>query len=225
MASAIVSSLVVAIAVTLSACTCSNDLVTPREADPTTRSQVRIVVASPNVGSLIIEQNDRQLGPLLDPEDDVVTYQELPSGVRNIRLKSAQGGRVVYSANLGLHANQRHTLVVLDRSERMRGVLLDDVAPTPEAGLAALRIVNGTTVGTCDVVVNGIQQTQMTDIVPGQATPFVAIRSGTTVTVVLQHSSQPVTFTMPASVSQEFSACTIVVREVANEPSVLVLMN
>lgn len=225
MASAIVSSLAVAIAVVLSACTCSNDLVTPREADPTTRSQIRIVVASSNVGPLIVEQNDRQLGPVLNPEDDIVSYRELPSGVRNVRLKSASGGRVLYSANLGLHANQRHTLIVLDRSERMRGVLLDDIAPTPEAGMASLRIVNGTMLGDCDVFVNGVAQMQMTGVVPGQATPYNAIRSGTTVTVVLKRSSQPVTFQLPDAVSQDFAAATLVVREVAEQPSVLVLMD
>lgn len=225
MASVIVSSLAVAIAVVLSACTCSNDLVTPREADPTTRSRIRIVVATPNVGGLIVEQNDRQLGAELHPEDEVVPYRELPSGVRNIRLKMATGGRVLFSANLGLNANQGHTLVLLDRSERMRGVLLDDVAPTPEAGTASVRIVNGTMLGNCDLLVNGIAQEQMTDIEPGQATPYSAIRAGTVVNLFLKNSSQPLSFRLPDAVSQEFAAVTLVVREVGTEPSVLVLTN
>jgi len=221
MASATVSSLFVMVTILISGCTCSNDLVTPREADPTTRSRLRIAVASPDVTTLIVEQNDRELDPMLRPDAQSSSYRELPSGIRNIRLRTQIHRKVVFSANLDFSPNQGYTLVVLDQAERMRGLLFEDFPQVPEPGTARVRIINAVQDAVCGVVVQGT--TIVEGIRSGEASQYVSVRADVPVAVTLTGRPGLPTISLPSTVSEEFASHTVVIRERGSSQSIVLL--
>lgn len=122
-------------------CTCSNDLVTPREVEPTTRSTLRIVHASSSTGEVTCYQNDKFFAGQIAYASAIKPASALPSEVRNLRFV-AVGGQPLLSLNVNLRANEGYTFVLIDRVDRLRGILLPDDPPPPVAGTATVRIVH-----------------------------------------------------------------------------------
>lgn len=127
--------------VMLAGCTCSNELTTPREVEPTTRATLRIAHASPDAPSLTCLQNDKFFADQIRYDASVMSAASLPSELRNLRFTDGTATAVL-SLNVNLVADRQHTLVVLDHVDRLRGLLLQDVKPTPTQGHAQVRVVH-----------------------------------------------------------------------------------
>lgn len=126
----------------ITACTCSNDITTPREVDPTTTASLRCIVASPDAPEIMVIQNDRPLQEKISRLDSVAPYVSLPSGIRNIRFVGIRSSEAYLSTNLDLGADRRYTYVTFDRSDRMRGVVMYDLVPLATFGIAHVRLVH-----------------------------------------------------------------------------------
>ncbi len=143
MASRIVSRLVgLVLAATMVGCTCSDSISTPREVDPLTKAQLRVVVCSPDAPDLRVTQNDRSFGAVVTRADTAAPYDELPSGIRNLRFIGTTSAIAYHSVNVDLGADRRSTYVLFDSTARMRGVLARDEVPTAVPGTIHLRLIH-----------------------------------------------------------------------------------
>lgn len=208
MAFRIVSELlmVVAAAVYLGGCTCSNDLVTPREVEPTTRATLRIVHASPDAGSLTCQQNDKYFMGSLTYGGVTPAAASLPSELRNLRM-FVSDGTVVLSVNVGLRAERQHTFIVLDSVERMRGLLVTDEAPTPQAGMTQLRVINADVAGRMITVIDPSNEESVGF---AQAGVWHAYPAGGSVAIRRENGTQ---VTIPAGTLVSGKAYDVVVRD------------
>jgi hypothetical protein len=188
-------------------CTCSNDLVTPREVEPTTKSSLRIVHASADAPSLRCLQNDKELFSSVVYEPAATAYASLPSELRNLRFRAADGATLL-SLNVLLNANEKHTFVLLDQADRMRGLLLRDVPPAPLSGSTYVRIVHADVASASITIIAGEVSETLSF---AQNSEWIAIPLGTDLQIIAQGAE---TRTVPASTLSEGSATTIIVRPV-----------
>lgn len=191
--------------VMLVGCTCSNDLVTPREVDPTTRALLRIVHASSSTGEVSCYQNDKYFAGQITYSGVIRPAAPLPNEVRNLRFVSTTG-QPLLSLNVNLLADVRYTFVLFDRVDRLRGILLHDDPPTPAAGTSIVRLVHA------DIHHTVITMPTIGDTV---SVPFSldsgwrSIPSGTDLVVRIDG----VQATIPASLLPAERATTVIVRD------------
>jgi hypothetical protein len=207
MAFPIVSKIIglVVVATVVASCTCSNDLVTPREVEPTTKSLLRIVHASADAPTLTCLQNDKQLFANVEYEPSTTAYASLPSELRNLRFRAANGATLL-SLNVFLNANENYTFVVLDDADRLRGLLLRDVRPAPTEGLVHIRVVHAD-VANSFITINAGSISETLSF--AQNSDWIAIPSGTDVLITAAGTTDR---TIPAASLPKGSATTIIVR-------------
>lgn len=193
------------VAAAVTGCTCSNDLVTPREVEPTTKSSLRIVHASADAPTLRCLQNDKDLFTNVTYEPAATAYASLPSELRNLRFRAADGATLL-SLNVLLNANEKHAFVILDQADRMRGLLLRDVPPAAVSGMTYVRIVHADVASpSITIVAGGISET----LSFSQNSDWIAIPQGADLQIVSQGADVR---TVSASVLSQAAATNIIVR-------------
>lgn len=123
-------------------CTCSPDLNTPKEMDPSTTSLLRIVHAAIGNGDLTCRQNDRMLADRIVYARIADGYRTLPSGLRNLRFSDAGSDGNRLTANVDLGIETPHTFVLYGSGTELRGSIVADVPPDVRAGIAHVRIIH-----------------------------------------------------------------------------------
>jgi hypothetical protein len=91
---------------------------------------------------MIVAQNDRVLGSAVTRDDTLAPYNELPSGIRNLRFSGTTSGIAYHSINVDLWADRRYTYVLFDSTAQMRGVLTRDDVPTAVPSTIHLRLIH-----------------------------------------------------------------------------------
>lgn len=210
--------LVVAVAIVVGGCTCSNDLVTPREVEPATRATLRIVHASPDAGSLTCRQNDKYFMGGLTYGGAVPAPASLPSELRNLRVVTPDGAAVL-SVNVGLKADRQHTFVVLDSVKRMRGLLVTDEAPSVQDGMVQLRVINADVAGRTVTVIDPIGEESVGF---AQAGSWHAYPGGGAVAIRRENGSQ---LTIPAGMLVAGKAYDVIVRDPDGPGASLVVLD
>ena len=206
MAYRIASSLIVVVlSAWLTGCTCSNDLTTPREVEPTTRSHLRVVHASVDTPELHCKQNDKDLLSGILYGHTPTEYKQLPSELRNLRFFTGSGAALL-SVNVALTADRKHTFVVLDRMDRVRGVLLDDTPPTMNPGSAFVRIVHADDAHRTITITSGSEE--QTISFP-QVSEWIEVDPNANVDIIVDPST---TITLPSSLLTSGSATTAIIR-------------
>jgi hypothetical protein len=208
----------VVLAAVVASCTCSNDLVTPREVEPATRATIRIVHASPDASVLTCRQNDKLLVDRITYADAVMAPVVLPSELRNLRF-TAQSSEVVLSVNVDLAADRQHTFVVLDSVERIRGLLLTDTTPPVRDGRTLVRIVHADVASRNLVVVDPSGEGS---IGFAQAGAWHDVAAGQALSIRRDDGS---TVTIPAPNVVQRKALTVVVRDPNGPGPALVLLD
>jgi len=173
--------------------------------DPTTRALLRIVHASSSTGEVSCYQNDKYFAGQISYAGVIPPAAPLPSEIRNLRFVSTTG-QPLLSLNVNLLADVRYTFVLIDRVDRLRGILLLDDPPTPAAGTSIVRLVHA------DIHHSVITMPTIGDTV---SVPFSldsgwrSIPAGTDLVVRIDG----VEATIPASLLPAERATTVIVRD------------
>ncbi len=176
------------IVVIIQACTCSNDITTPREVDPTTTASIRCISASPDAPSISVMQNDRPLIQSISQTDTMAPYAVLPSGIRNIRCLGNQGAVAYLSTNIDFGVDKRYSLVLFDKADRMRSVVMYDLVPVAVYGMVHVRLVHvADSTGSMTLSADG-QSVGMAVSYP-TAGEFLPIPAGAELSLLLQSDS------------------------------------
>ncbi len=194
----------------VSACTCSNDITTPREVDPTTTASLRCIVASPDAPDLMVMQNDRVLIEKITRYDTIATHATLPSGIRNIRFVGKQLSTAYLSTNLDLGADRRYTYVTFDRSDRMRGVVMYDLVPLATIGTVHVRLVHVAD-STGSVVLFANDRTVGLSISYPTAGEYLPVPQGAELYLDVQDNGDSQRIAVPIELNTPGSAATIVI--------------
>ncbi|HLP29531.1 MAG TPA: DUF4397 domain-containing protein [Candidatus Didemnitutus sp.] len=176
------------IVVIIQACTCSNDITTPREVDPTTTASIRCISASADAPSISVMQNDRPLIQGVSHTDTMATYTVLPSGIRNIRCVGDQGAVAFLSTNIDFGIDKKYTLVMFDKADRMRSVVMYDLVPIAVHGMAHIRLVHVAD-STGSIILSADDQVIGMSVPYPTAGEYLPVPAGSELSLILQDGS------------------------------------
>lgn len=134
--------LIFASALLIGSCTCAVDNNTTKEIEPTVKSIVRVINASPGAPALDCLDNDKVKKRSISFPDTSSGYFEIGSGVRNIRLNSAGTDIALLSMLSNFTAAKRHTIVAMGFPTAMLGLVLQDEIPEPIPGKSFIRFIH-----------------------------------------------------------------------------------
>ncbi len=189
-------------------CTCSPDLNTPKEMDPSTTSLLRVVHAAVGNGDLVCRQNDRILVDRIVYGRTTDGYRTLPSGLRNLRFSDAgsDGNRLTANVDLGIEAP--HTFVLYGSGAELRGSIVADVPPAAQPGIAHVRIIHAAfDAGMASLSVDG---SVATSVLYPTFPPYVAVH-GDQAWIDVSDGGAAKRLPLPADVLKPETAWTVIV--------------